>query len=175
MRFNWSITRGAVAVGICVVTGAASPGPDGPTRSPAIGFQERCAGAMAPALTSEGPAAGDSPLQKLMKLRYASAFRRLEIATQRVADHQDPPEKLLAILGDVGEARLDICDDPSALIPVQEARLELARLIEEVKEGDVEVGRACEYELEGARYARLDAEVRLAQARVAPKAPRRDR
>jgi hypothetical protein len=110
-----------------------------------------------------------------MKLRYAAAFRRLELATLRVADHRYPPEKLLAILEDVGESRLELCDDPSSLIPVQEARQGLARLIEEVKEGEVEVGRASEYELEGARYARLDAEVRLARARAVPKAPRRDR
>jgi hypothetical protein len=110
-----------------------------------------------------------------MKLRYASAFRRLELATQRVADHQDPPDRLIAILQDVGESRLELCDDPSALIPVQEARLALARLIEQLKEIEVEVGRAGEYALQGARYARLDAEVRLARARAAPKVSRRDR
>jgi hypothetical protein len=176
MRFNKSITRGAIAIGLCVVTGAAYPGADGPTPSPAIGNRERCAGAMAPALglRPEAPATGDSPLRGLMKLRYASAFRRLELATLRVADHLDPPEKLLAILEDVGKSRLELCGDPSMLIPVYESRLELARLIEEFKKSEVEVGRACEYELECARYARLDAEVRLARARTAPTAQRRD-
>src|SRR5436309_13185161 len=120
MRFHRSITHGAVAVGLCLATGAASPGPDCPTPSPAIGYRERCAGAMAAALglRPEGPAAGDSPLRRLMKLRYASAFRRLELATQRFADHQDPPEKLLGILEDVGEARPGLCGDPSAPIPL---------------------------------------------------------
>jgi hypothetical protein len=110
-----------------------------------------------------------------MKLRYASALRRLVLATERVRNHQDPPEKLLAILDGLGESRLELCNDPSALIPVQEARLGLARLIEESKKAEVEVGRGCEYELEGARYARLDAEVRLARARAARKPLRLDR
>jgi hypothetical protein len=59
MRFNRSSTRGAVAVGLCVVTGADAPGPDGPTPS---GYPDRCAGAMAPALglRPDGPAAGDT-------------------------------------------------------------------------------------------------------------------
>ena len=152
MRLNRSITRGAVAIGLCVVTEAASPGPGGPTPSPAIGFQERCAEAIAPALgpRPEEPDARDGRVRRLMNLRYASAYRRLKLATERVNDHQDPPEKLLAILEDVGKSRLELCGDPSAHIPVQEARLGLARLIEEVKEGEVEVGRAGEYELEGA-------------------------
>lgn len=160
----------AVAVALCVVTGAASSGQGGPSPS---GYPEHCAAAMAPALglRPEGAAAGDNLLRRLMKLRYASAFRRLELATERVKDHQDPPEKLLAILEDVGESRLDLYEDPSALIHVQEARLGLARLIEEFREAEIEAGRAGEYELEGARYTRLDAEVRLARA----KAPRRDR
>jgi hypothetical protein len=131
---------------------------------------------MAPALSlgPEEPAAGDSPLRRLMKLRYASALRRLELAAQRVADHQDAPDKLLPILEDVGESRLELCEDPSSLIPVLEARLGLARLIEEVKGSEVEVGRAAQQKLEDARYARLDAEVRLARARAAPKTARQD-
>ena len=124
MRFHWSISRGAVAVGLGVVTGAALPGPAGPTPPPAVGYPESCAGAMAPALglRPEGPAADDGPLRRLMKLRYASAFRRLELATERVKDHQDPPEKLRAILEDVGESRLELYNDPSELILVQEAQ-----------------------------------------------------
>ena len=86
MRFNRLITHGAVAVGLCVVTGAGSPGSDYPPPSPAGGYYERWVGAIAPALSlrPEEPAAGDSPLRRLMKLRYASAFRRFEIAAQRV-------------------------------------------------------------------------------------------
>jgi hypothetical protein len=177
MRFNRWITHGAVAVGLYVVTGAGSPGSDCPPPSPAVGYHERCVGALAPALSlgPEEPAAGDSPLRRLMKLRYASAFRRLVFEAQRVEDHQDAPDKLLPILKDVGESRLELCDDPSALIPVLEARLRLARLIEEVKESEVEVGRAGEHKLEDARYARLDAEVRLARARAALKTARRER
>jgi hypothetical protein len=110
-----------------------------------------------------------------MKLRCASAFRRLHLVTQQVVDHQDAPDKLLPILDDVGESRLELYDDRSALIPVLEARLALARLIEEVKACEVEVGRAAEHKLEDARYARLDAEVRLARARAAPKTARQDR
>ena len=82
---------------------------------------------------------------------------------------------LLPILKDVGESRLELCSDPSALIPVLEARLGLARFIEEVKERELEVGRCAKHNLEDARYARLDAEVQLARARAALKAPRRDR
>ena len=125
MRSHRPFTRGAVAVALCVVTPAAFPGPDGPTPFPAVGYHESCAGAMAPALglRPEGPAGDDSPLRRLMKLRYASAFRRLELATERVRNHQDPPEKLLAIVDDLGESRLELCCDASALIPVHEARL----------------------------------------------------
>ena len=91
MRFNRLITHGTVAVGLYVVTGAGSPAPNCPPPSPAVGYYERCVGAMAPALNlrPEEPAAGDSPLRRLTKLRSASAFRRLELAAQRVADHQD--------------------------------------------------------------------------------------
>jgi hypothetical protein len=132
---------------------------------------------MAPALSlrPEEPAAGDSPLRRLMKLRYASALRRLELAAQRVADHQDAPDKLVPILEDVGESRLELCEDPSSLIPVLEALLGLSWRIEEVKEIEVEVGCAAQHKLEDARYARLDAEVRLAWARAALRAPRGDR
>ena len=177
MRFNRLITHGAVAVGLCVVTGAGSPGSDYPPPSPAGGYYERWVGAIAPALSlrPEEPAAGDSPLRRLMKLRYASAFRRLEVAAQRVKYLRDAPDKLLPILKDVGESRLELCDDPSALIPVLEAQLGLARFIEEVKERELEVGRCARHNLEDARYARLDAEVQLARARAALKAPRRDR
>ena len=56
-----------------------------------------------------------------------------------------------------------------------EARLWLARLIEEVEECEVEVGRRARHNLEDVRYARLDAEVQLAQTKAAVKAPRRDR
>jgi hypothetical protein len=176
MLFNRLITHGAVAVGLSVVTGAGSPGSDCPAPSPAVGYYERCVGAVAPALSlrPEEPAAGDSPLSRLTKLRYASALRRLELAAQRVADHQDAPDKLLPILKDLGESRLELCDDPAALIPVLAARLGLARLIEEVKECEVEVGRSAKHNLEDARYARLDAEVQLARARAALKAQRRD-
>ena len=177
MRFNRLLTHGAVAVGLYVVTGAGSPGSDCPPPSPYVGYYERCVGAMAPALSlrPEEPAAGDSPLRRLTKLRYASAFRRLELAAQRVAGHQDAPDKLLPILKDVGESRLELRDDPSVPVRVLEARLGLARLLEEVKECEVKVGRSAEHNLEDARYARLDAEVQLARARVAPTAPRRDR
>jgi hypothetical protein len=58
---------------------------------------------------------------------------------------------------------------------VLEAQLGLARLIEEVKESEVEIRRVAKYNLEDARYARLDAEVRLAQARAALKTARRSR
>lgn len=169
-----AIVAVAGAVALCVATGAASSGQGGPTPS---GYPERCAAAMAPALglSPEGAAAGDNLLRRLMKLRYASSFRRLELATERVKDHQDPPEKLLAILEDVGASRLELYEDPSALSHVQEARLGLARLIEEFRKSEMEAGRAGEYELEGARYTRLDAEVRLARTKAAPKAPRRDR
>jgi hypothetical protein len=122
MRFNKLITRCAIATGLCVMTGAGSPGPDCPPPSPAVGYHERCAVALAPALGLRPvePALSDSPLRRLMKLRAASAFRRLELAAQRVAHHQDAPGKLLPILEDVGESRLELCDDPSALIPVLE-------------------------------------------------------
>jgi hypothetical protein len=132
---------------------------------------------MAPALglTPEPPAPGDNPLQRLLKLRHASALRRLQLATQRVVDHRDSPEKLLAILEAVGRSRLELCDDASALIPVQEARLRLASLIEEAKAGEAEVGRVGEYGLEAARYVRLDADAELTCAKAARKAPRRDR
>jgi hypothetical protein len=177
MRLNRLITYGAVAVGLYVATGVGSPGSDCPRPSPAVGYYERCVEVVAPALSlkSEEPAAGDSPLRRLTKLRYASAFRRLELSAQRVADHQDAPDMLLPILKDLGESRLELCDDPSALIPVLEARLGLARLIEELKECEVEVGRGARHHLEDARYARLDAEVELARARAALQAPRRDR
>jgi hypothetical protein len=159
------------------VSGARSPGSNCPPPYPAVGYYERCMGAIAPALNqkTEEPAAGDSLLRRLTKLRSASAFRRLELAAQRVADHQDTPDKLLPILKDVGESRLELCDDPSDLVPVLEARLGLARLIEEVKSCEVEVGRSADHNLEDARYARLDAEVQLARARAALKAPRQDR
>jgi hypothetical protein len=175
MRFPRWISSGAVAVGLSVMTGAGgSPGSDRPPSSPDVGYYERSVAAMAPALSlrPEEPAAGDSPLRRLTKLRYVSAIRRLELAAQRVADHQDAPDKLLPILKDLGAARLELCDDPSALIPVLEARLGLTRLIEEVKESEMEVGRGAQHNLEDARYARLDAEVQLARARAALKAPR---
>jgi hypothetical protein len=177
MRFNRMITQGTVAVGRCVVSGARSPGSNCPLPCPAVGYYERCMGAIAPALNlkTEEPAAGDSPLRRLAKLRSASAFRRLELAAQRVADHQDAPDKPLPILKDVGESQLELCDDASALVPVLEARLGLASLIEEARAYEVEVGRSAEHNLEDARYARLDAEVQLARARAALKAPRRDR
>ena len=177
MRFNRLITHGAVAVGLYVMTGAGSPGSDCPPPSPAGSYYERWVGAIAPALSlrPEEPAAGDSPLRRLMKLRFASALRRLEVAAQRVKYLRDAPDKLLPILTDVGESRLELCNDPSALIPVLEARLGLARFIEEVKERELEVGRCAKHNLEDARYARLDAEVQLARARAALKAPRRDR
>jgi hypothetical protein len=177
MRFNRLIKHGTVAVGLCVVSGAGSPGSNCPPPYPAVGYYERCMGAIAPALSlkTEEPAEGDSPLRRLTKLRSASAFRRLELAAQRVADHQDAPDKLLPILKDVSESRLEMRDDPSALIPVLEARLGLARLIEEVKACEVEVGRSAEHNLEDARYDRLDAEVQLARARAVLKAPQRDR
>jgi hypothetical protein len=177
MRFNRLITHGAVGVGLYIVIGAGSPGSDYPTPSPAIGYHERCVRAMDPVvrLGPEEPAAGDNDLRRLTKLCYASAFRRLEFAVQRVADQQDAPDKLFPILHDVGKSRLELCDDPSALIPVLEARLGLARVIEEVKECEVEVGRSATHNLEDARYTRLDAEVQLARARAALQAPRRDR
>ena len=93
MRFNRLITHGAVAVGLYVVIGAGSPGSDGPPPSPAGGYYERWVGAIAPALSlrPEEPAAGDSPLRRLTKLRFASALRRLEIAAQRVKYLRDAP------------------------------------------------------------------------------------
>lgn len=177
MRFNRLITHGAVAVGLYVVTGAGSLGSDCWPPSPAGGYYERWVGAIAPALSlrPEEPAADDSPLRRLTKLRFASALRRLEIAAQRVKYLRDAPDKLLPILKDVGESQLELCNDPSALIPVLEARLGLARFIEELKERGLEVGRCAKHDLEDARYARLDAEVQLARARAALKAPRRDR
>ena len=177
MGFNRLITHGAVAVALYVVTGAGSPGSDCPPPASAVGYHERCVAAMAPALSlkPEEPATDDSPLRRLMKLRYASAFRRLVFEVQRVEDHQDAPDKLLPILKDVGESRLELCDDPSALIPVLQARLGLARIIEEVKECEVEAGRSGKHNLEDARYARLSADVRLAQARAALKTPRGNR
>ena len=86
MHFKKLITRGAVACGLWVVTGAGSSGSDGPSPGPAVDYYERWVGAIAPVLSlrPEEPAAGDSPLRRLMKLRYASALRRLEIAAQRV-------------------------------------------------------------------------------------------
>src|SRR5262245_22752933 len=110
-----------------------------------------------------------------MKLRYASALRRLASGAQRVEDHQDAPDKLLPILEDLGESRRELCDDPLALIPVLEAELGLARLIEEFKECEKEVGRAVPHDVEEARYTRLDAEVRLARARAAATTARRSR
>ena len=99
MRFNRLITHGAVAVGLYVMTGAGSPGSDCPPPSPAGGYYERWVGAIAPALSlrPEEPAAGDSPLRRLTKLRFASALRRLEIAAQRVkylrdCARQAPPD-----------------------------------------------------------------------------------
>jgi hypothetical protein len=177
MRFNRLITHGALAVGLSFATGAGSSGYDFPPPSPAVGFHERCVGAMAPALSlrPEPPVAGDDHLRRLTKLRYASAFRRLELVTQRVGCQQEPPEKLFPILKDFGESRLELYDDPSAVIPVLEARLRLARLIEQLKECEAEVGRGAKHNLEDARYDRLDAEVQLARARAALKTPQRDR
>jgi hypothetical protein len=176
MCFHRLITNGAVVIGLYVVTGVDSPGSDRLPPSPA-GYYERCVGAMAPALglKPEGPTEGDSPLRRLQKDRYASAFRRLELAVQRVAAHQDAPERLLSILKDLSESRLELCDDLSGLIPVLESRLRLARFIEEVKACEVEVGTVARHKLEDARYARLDAEVQLAQAKGALKHPQRDR
>jgi hypothetical protein len=177
MRFNRWFTHGAVAVGLYVVTGAGSSGSDCLPPSSAVGYYERCVGAMARVLSlrPEEPAPGESHLRRLMKLRYASAVRRLELTAQRVEGQQDAPDKLLPILEDLGESRLELCNDPSALVPVLEARLGLARIIEEVKANEVEVGRVAQHKLEDARYARLSAEVRLAQAKAALKTPRGNR
>jgi hypothetical protein len=177
MGFNWLITHCAVAVGLYAVTGACSPGSACPPSPPAVGYYERCVGTLAPVLSlrPEEPAASDSPLRRPMKLRYASALRRLDFEAQRVEDHQDAPDKLLPILKDVCESRRELCADPSAVIPVLEAYLGLARLIEATRECEVEVGRAANHSLEDARYTRLDAEVRLARARAGLKPARRDR
>jgi hypothetical protein len=177
MGFSRLISRWAVVSGFFIVIGAGSPGSDCPPSSPAVGYHERCAGAVVPVLTvrPEEPAAGDSPVRKLMKLRHASALRRLAFEAQRVEGHQDAPEKLLPILKDVGESRHELYDDPSALLPALEAQLALARLIEEARESEVQVGRAGEHSLEDARYTRLDCEVRLARARAALKTARQDR
>ena len=176
MRFNRLITHGAVAVGLCVVTGAGSPGSDCPPPSPAGGYYERWVGAIAPALSlrPEEPAAGDSPLRRLTKLRFASALRRLEIAAQRVKYLRDAPDKLLPILKDVGESRLELCDDPSALIPVLEARLGSLGLSKRSRSASWKSGVVPNTTWRTRIYARLDAEVQLARARAALKAPRRD-
>jgi hypothetical protein len=176
MRFNRLILHSAVVVGLSGATGAGSSGHDSLPSSPVAGFHERCVGAMAAALSlgPEQPAAGDDPLRRLTKLRYASAFRRLELVTQRVGCRQEPPEKILPVLKDFGESRLALFDDPSALIPVLKARVGLARLIEQLRECEAEVGRGAKHNVEDARYARLDAEVQLARTLAALKTLRRD-
>jgi p-cumate 2,3-dioxygenase beta subunit len=177
MCINRLIVQGAFAVALCVVNGVASPGTDCPRPARTVGYYERCVRAVAPALAvrHEQPVVGDSPLRRLSKLRFASALQRLKHTAERVADYVDTPDKLLLILKDLGQSQFELCDDTSALIPVLEARVELSRLIEELKEREVEVGRSAAHNLEDARYARLDAEVQLARARAALVVPRRDR
>jgi hypothetical protein len=50
----------------------------------------------------------------------------------------------------------------------------LARLIEQLKECEAEVGRSAKHNLEDARYARLDAEVQFAKANAASKSQERE-
>jgi hypothetical protein len=101
-----------------------------------------------------------------MKLRHASALRRLEYMARRVDQQRDRPDKLLPILKDVCETRLELYDDPSFHFPVLEARLKIATLIEAAKECEVAVGRALDSDVEDARYHRLDAEVCLVRAKA---------
>jgi hypothetical protein len=174
MSFIHLFTNGIGAVVLGVVTEVDAPGSECSPPSPAS-YYERSVRAMAPALKlkPDGPAAGDDLLRSLKKHRYASAFRRLELAVERVAVHQDKPDKLVSILRDLSESQMELFGETSDLIPVLEARVGLARLIEEVKKYEVEAGCAVEQNLEDARYARLDAEVELARARAGPNPLRR--
>jgi hypothetical protein len=170
MRFGKSIKHTVVAIGICIMTEATSRGADGPTSTPEDSHHELCVRALAPVLRikPDEPAVGDSPLRTLVKLRHTSALRRLAHAAARVSEHKIPPERLIPALRDVCQSQTELSDDPAFQLSILQANLDLAKLIEAMKQIEAEVGRAAEPELEDARYNRLDAELRLARAKAAP-------
>jgi hypothetical protein len=123
----------------------------------------------------EEPRADDGHVLTLMKLRHASALRRLQLAAARVGEHADAPDKLVPILEDVFKASRELYDDPAAQVPVLEAHAEIARLLEAAVKCRVDEGRESPPRLEDAHYSRLEAELRLARAKVAAcRRPRRD-
>jgi hypothetical protein len=169
MRFGRSIKYGLILVGPCITLAAISRGADCPRHPSGESYRELCARSMAPVLSikPQDPVAGDTPVRSLRKLRHASALRRLAHAVSRVEEHQIPPERLIPALRDVSESQSELSDDPTCGLTMLHAHFELTKLIEAMKQMEAEVGRAAEPELEDARYNRLDAELRLAQAKAA--------
>jgi hypothetical protein len=158
----------ALSLFILVVGG--SPGQEAAPKKPVDDPEVKL-----PALLSAKPlVAGprDDALRKLLKARYNEAVSE---AREHYAYEKLASERGIALLRDQGrfyrmwervvQAGLELCDTPAEKVALLAQYLDVTREVERQAQAEHAAGRIKAGELHRARYARLDAEVRLLRAK----------
>ena len=112
------------------------------------------------------PAKDEEELRKLLKARYNSAVRGLEMKLQEFEAGRITTEGLVGPFRKVHDSKLELSPEAADQIAVREMLVELAKDIEKIVEVKVAEGiLQGSSVLEDARYLRLDAEIQLLKAK----------
>jgi len=106
-------------------------------------------------------AAGDDPLQKVMKARYNAAVSELLAYFWEYQRGQGSLDVMYDACQRLTRAGLDLHPARADQILLRERLLELARIVEETQEARYDAGRIGVQYLERSRYERFDLEVQL--------------
>ncbi len=107
----------------------------------------------------------DSELQKLLKERYNAALEYLRRSYRRFHAMEWTPENVLDAARRVVDAELALSAAPAAETGVRKRYLELAKLVDAQAQKMAASGQMRQEDADAAHEARLDAEIKLLQAR----------
>jgi hypothetical protein len=115
--------------------------------------------------------AGDDELRKLLKERYNAAVAEMRARYRQLESGGGTLEDVFGAARKVLRSELALSDKPANRIAVRAKYLELEQAAEKVATTRHQAGKLSDAELAAARYLRLDAEIKLLQAKKAKPAP----
>jgi hypothetical protein len=105
----------------------------------------------------------DDALRKLLKERYNAAVDELTVRLQRLSGGQETPDDCISVARRIVASGLELSDKPANQLALLEKDVLLTKLVEKLTKERVEAGikRFTPADLNKAKYARADAEIRL--------------
>jgi hypothetical protein len=126
-------------------------------------FSKRFEAIMAKLPVQTGPV--DKELQNLLIARRDSAVRRLKMTIGIYEEGRITLDKFCDSMTLALKSQLDLFESPADQVPIYELLVEFAKEVEERALAEVDVARGTEYDVEAARFYRINCEIDLLRAK----------